>query len=215
MTRPPGQGSGEPWWARPGGVQPGRPAYPPQQPRPPYPPRQQPRPQYPPPQPPRPQYPPPQEPRPYYQPPQEPYPAQSWQPQQYPPPQQYGQSQPSVSPRPKPTPSRTPMIAGMVVAVVVIGGVALVGGLWFTGFFGSGTVLNVRAAEAGVQQILSDPINGYGANDVTKVDCNNGEDPAVEKGAGFTCKVEINGALRQVQVVFRDDAGTYEVDGPR
>jgi hypothetical protein len=108
------------------------------------------------------------------------------------------------------------MIAGMVVAVAVFGGLALVAGLWFTGFFGgSGTVLNVRAAEAGVQQILSDPINGYGANDVTKVDCNNGQDPAVEKGAGFSCKVEINGAQRQVQVVFRDDAGTYEVDGPR
>ena len=66
-----------------------------------------------------------------------------------------------------------------------------------------------------MQQILSDPINGYGANDVTSVTCNDGRDPAVEHGKGFTCQVTINGARRQVQVVFRDDAGTYEVDGPR
>ena len=108
------------------------------------------------------------------------------------------------------------MIAGVIVAVVVVGGLALVGGLWFTGFFGgSDTVLDVRQAEAGVQEILSDPINGYGANDVSAVKCNNGENPAVEQGKGFACDVTINGAKRQVQVVFRDDAGTFEVDGPR
>ena len=38
-------------------------------------------------------------------------------------------------------------------------------------------VLDVRQAEAGVKQILSDPINGYGANDVKSVKCNNGERP--------------------------------------
>ena len=95
----------------------------------------------------------------------------------------------------------------------------MVGGLWFTGFFdgggGSGTVLDVRKAEAGVQQILSDPINGYGANEVTAVKCNGGKNPAAEAGKGFACDVTINGAQRQVQVVFRDDAGTFEVDGPR
>ncbi len=111
----------------------------------------------------------------------------------------------------------------MVVAVVLIGGVALVGGLWFTGFFerggggggGSGTVLDVRKAEAGVQEILRNPINGYGANNVSAVKCNNGKNPAVEQGKGFACDVTINGAQRQVQVVFRDNTGTYEVDGPR
>lgn len=107
------------------------------------------------------------------------------------------------------------MIAGAIVAVVVIGGLALVGGLWFSGFFGSGTVLDVGHAEAGVKQILGDPINGYGANDVSAVKCNDGKDPKVEQGKGFTCDVTINGAKRKVQVVFRDDAGTYEVDGPR
>jgi hypothetical protein len=107
------------------------------------------------------------------------------------------------------------MIAGAVVAVVLIGAVALIGGLWVSGYLGGGTQLDVRQAEAGVQQILSDPINGYGANDVTAVECNNGENPTVEQGEGFTCAVEINGAQRQVRVVFRDDAGTYEVDGPR
>jgi hypothetical protein len=92
--------------------------------------------------------------------------------------------------------------------------VVLVAALWLFGYF-EGKVLDVRRAEAGVQQILSDPINGYGANTVTSVTCNNGSDPPVEKGKGFTCQVTINGARRQVQVVFRDDAGTYEVDGPR
>lgn len=107
------------------------------------------------------------------------------------------------------------MIAGAAVAIVVIGGVALVGGLWVTGFFGSGTVLDVGQAEAGVTKILSDPINGYGANEVSAVKCNGGKDPEVEVGQGFTCDVTINGAKRTVQVVFRDDVGTYEVDGPR
>jgi hypothetical protein len=37
----------------------------------------------------------------------------------------------------------------------------------------------------------------------------------VEAGEGFSCQVVIDGAVRDVQVVFRDDAGTYEVDGPR
>lgn len=194
MTRPPGQGQGgEPWWARPGGVQqPGRPPYPsqppPSQPRPPYPPRQQP--------------------RPYYPPPQQP----GWQPPQYG--QQPAPQQPPGS-RPPANQSRGPMIAGAAVAIVVIGGVALVGGLWVTGFFGSGTVLDVGQAEAGVTKILSDPINGYGANEVSAVKCNGGKDPEVEVGQGFTCDVTINGAKRTVQVVFRDDVGTYEVDGPR
>jgi hypothetical protein len=102
-------------------------------------------------------------------------------------------------------------------AAFILGFEAVVVGiaLWYFGFFDGGTVLDVRKAEAGVTQILSDPINGYGANNVTSIKCNDGEDPAVEQGEGFTCEVVINGAPRQVQVVFRDDAGTYEVDGPR
>jgi Domain of unknown function (DUF4333) len=141
---------------------------------------------------------------------------------QAPPPRQAWQQAPQApppAPPAAPKESRVAMITGAVVAIVLIGGLALVGGLWFTGFFdsmtGTGNVLDVKKAEAGVQQILSDPINGYGANDVTSVKCNGGKDPQVEAGKGFTCDVQINGAQRQVQVLFRDDAGTYEVDGPR
>jgi hypothetical protein len=106
------------------------------------------------------------------------------------------------------------MLVGIGVAIIVLGAAALTVALWGFGTFDS-TVLGVRQAEAGVQQILSDPINGYGANDVESVRCNGGEDPEIEAGKGFTCEVSIDGATRQVQVVFRDDAGTYEVDGPR
>jgi hypothetical protein len=107
---------------------------------------------------------------------------------------------------------RTLIWAGSAIVAVEV--VVLVVALWFFGYF-EGKVLDVRQAEAGVQQILSDPINGYGANEVTSVRCNDGRDPKVEQGKGFACQVTINGARRQVQVVFRDDAGTYEVDGPR
>jgi len=107
---------------------------------------------------------------------------------------------------------RTLIWAGLAIVAVEV--VVLVVALWFFGYF-EGKVLDVRQAEAGVQQILSDPINGYGANEVSSVRCNDGRDPTVEQGEGFTCQVTINGARRQVQVVFRDDAGTYEVDGPR
>jgi Domain of unknown function (DUF4333) len=99
-------------------------------------------------------------------------------------------------------------------AIIVLGVGVLVVALWSFGKFET-KVLDVRQAEAGVQQILSDPINGYGANDVESVECNDGENPAIETGKGFTCQVTIDDATRQVEVVFRDDAGTYEVDGPR
>jgi hypothetical protein len=109
-----------------------------------------------------------------------------------------------------------------VSVIVLLGCLALLGGLWFTGFFDggggagpNGTVLDVRKAEAGVKEILSNPINGYGANNVSAVKCNGGKNPPVEQGKGFACDVTINGAQRQVQVVFRDNNGTYEVDGPR
>lgn len=110
---------------------------------------------------------------------------------------------------------RTLIIAGLF--VVAFEAVVLVGALWYFGHFGSRStnVLDVRQAEAGVRQILSDPINGYGANEVQAVECNDGQNPRVKAGAGFSCRVRINGADRDVQVVFRDDAGTYEVDGPR
>jgi hypothetical protein len=103
-------------------------------------------------------------------------------------------------------------LAGL--AIILVEAAVSVVALWAFGYSGA-NVLDVRQAETGVQQILSDPINGYGANDVESVTCNDGRDPTIEEGKGFTCQVTINGARRQVQVVFRDDAGTYEVDGPR
>lgn len=75
--------------------------------------------------------------------------------------------------------------------------------------------LDVNKAQIGVQQILSDPINGYGRSNVSGVVCNGGRNPTVKKGRSFTCAVQINGATRQVTVAFRDDNGTYEVDQPR
>lgn len=79
----------------------------------------------------------------------------------------------------------------------------------------TGTRLDVRRAEAGVAQILSDPINGYGANRVVAVACNDGKNPVVRAGATFTCAVEINDTMRRVIVEFTDNNGTYAVDGPR
>ncbi|MFV8267050.1 DUF4333 domain-containing protein [Mycolicibacterium peregrinum] len=98
-----------------------------------------------------------------------------------------------------------------VVAVAVIGA-----GLWaWSRADTNSTRLDVHQAESGVAQILSDPINGYGANRVVAVACNNGRNPVVRAGATFTCAVEINDTLRRVIVEFTDDNGTYAVDGPR
>ena len=78
-----------------------------------------------------------------------------------------------------------------------------------------GKVLDVSKVEAGVQRILVDPVDGYGATSVSDVVCNNGNDPEIKEGATFTCGVIVDGRKRQVLVVFRDDNGTYEVDRPR
>jgi hypothetical protein len=78
-----------------------------------------------------------------------------------------------------------------------------------------GKVLNVSKAEAGVQRILLDPDDGYGATNVSDVVCNDGSDPEIRKGASFVCQVVVEGRKRQVLVVFSDDNGTYEVDRPR
>lgn len=99
-------------------------------------------------------------------------------------------------------------------ALVLVEAVVFVVVLWQLRVFDT-KVLDVRQAEAGVQQILSDPINGYGANDVSAVRCNNGQNPSAGKGDSFSCEVDINGSTRHVDVVFQDDDGTYAVDGPR
>jgi hypothetical protein len=78
-----------------------------------------------------------------------------------------------------------------------------------------GTVLDVTTVQVGVQQTLSDPASGYGANSVTDVSCNNGRNPSAAKGTTFTCDAIVNGAQRHVTVIVSDDNGTYEIDGPR
>ncbi len=103
-------------------------------------------------------------------------------------------------------------VLGLLAAVVVA--VILVLGFWAPGFFVT-TKLDVGKAEAGVQQILTDNTNGYGAKNVKDVKCNNGQNPTVKKGASFDCDVSIDGTKRSVTVTFQDNKGTYEVGRPK
>ncbi|WP_199255829.1 DUF4333 domain-containing protein [Mycolicibacterium mengxianglii] len=103
-------------------------------------------------------------------------------------------------------------VLGVLGAIIVA--VVLVLGFWKPGFFVT-TKLDVDKAQQGVQQILTDEANGYGATNVQDVTCNGGESPTVKKGDTFTCEVSIDGTKRQVTVTFQDDDGTYEVGRPR
>jgi hypothetical protein len=105
-------------------------------------------------------------------------------------------------------------VAGVGLPIVVAAPVVLVLTLRQPGFSDT-KELDVNQAQFGVHQILTDPVNGYGRNKVSRVSCNNGRNPIVEKGRGFTCEVQIKGITRRVSVVFRDDNGTYEVGLPR
>ncbi|SEH76343.1 protein of unknown function [Mycolicibacterium rutilum] len=100
-----------------------------------------------------------------------------------------------------------------VLAAIIIAVVAVLG-FWKPGFFVTKT-LDIDAAQTGVQQILTDEANGYGAKNVKDVKCNDGQNPTVEKGATFNCEVSIDGTKRQVTVTFQDDDGTYEVGRPK
>ena len=110
----------------------------------------------------------------------------------------------------KPAHRRTLIIVSLATIAAVLIGV----GIWQLSTHQS-VVIDVAQAEAGVRQILSDPINGYGANTISALECNGGRDPSAEKGDSFTCQVEIDGTVRQVYVEFQDDNGTFAVDGPR
>lgn len=103
-------------------------------------------------------------------------------------------------------------VIGLLAAIIVA--VVLVMGFWKPGFFVT-TKLDIDAAQTGVQQILTDETNGYGATNVKDVKCNDGQNPTVERGATFDCEVSIDGTKRQVTVTFQDDSGTYEVGRPR
>lgn len=103
-------------------------------------------------------------------------------------------------------------IGGGVLAIVLV----VLGVLFFLwpGWLVS-KELDVNAAQSGVQQILSDEENGYGAQNVENVVCNDGSNPPVETGGTFTCDVDIDGTKREVTVTFQNDDGTYEVGRPR
>jgi hypothetical protein len=103
-------------------------------------------------------------------------------------------------------------VIGLLAAIIVA--VVLVMGFWKPGFFMT-TKLDVSAAQSGVQQILTDEANGYGAKNVKDVKCNQGNSPTVKKGDTFNCEVSIDGTKRQVTVTFQDNNGTYEVGRPK
>ncbi|CAN5307445.1 hypothetical protein BH11ACT6_BH11ACT6_52390 [soil metagenome] len=130
------------------------------------------------------------------------------QPGQYP----YGQQPPGDDGGSKSSMAALGTILGVLGAIIVA--VVLVLGFWKPGFFVT-TKLDVAKAQEGVQQILSDEANGYGAKNVQDVNCNDGQSPTVQKGDTFDCEVSIDGTKRQVTVTFQDDDGTYEVGRPR
>jgi hypothetical protein len=105
----------------------------------------------------------------------------------------------------------------MVMGGVLVGAIvalALVLGLRGFGAFNR-QVLDVNKAQDAVKRVITDPTAGYGVDNVTDINCNNGENPSANKGDTFTCQVTVDGKKRHVTAVFIDDNGTYEVDRPR
>jgi Domain of unknown function (DUF4333) len=147
--------------------------------------------------------------QPAYPPVQQP-PQQAAQQTPYSPPQ-YAQ-QPAATVQPKSS-MRWLFIAGGVLLGAILAAV-LVFVLLSFGAFG-GQQLNVTKAQEAVRQVITDPVTGYGMENVTDVKCNNGENPTAKKGGTFTCDVTVDGKKHQVRAVFIDDNGTYEVDRPR
>lgn len=77
------------------------------------------------------------------------------------------------------------------------------------------TVLDISRAQLVVAQVVTDPVDGYGAHSVSNVVCNQGRNPEVHQGAGFECIATVDGASRRIAVVFQDNSGTYAIDRPR
>ncbi|OHV01737.1 DUF4333 domain-containing protein [Mycobacterium talmoniae] len=134
-------------------------------------------------------------------------PGQYGQPGQFPP---YGQ------PGPEQGKKGNKAVIGSVIGVLAALAVVafLVSGFWLPGFLVT-TKLDIKKAQDGVQQILTDQTNGYGAKNVKDVKCNNDVDPKVKKNDTFECEVSIDGTKRKVTVTFQDDKGTYEVGRPK
>ncbi len=158
-------------------------------------------------------------------PPQYAQPGQYGQPNQYGQPGQYGEpgqyGQPGQYPQQyqpyeQAGKKRSFALIGSVVGVIafLLIAVVLVLGFWQPGFFVT-TQLDVTKAQTGVQQILTDETNGYGAKNVKDVKCNHGQNPVVKKGGTFDCDVNIDGAPKHVTVTFQDNKGTYEVGRPQ
>ena len=103
------------------------------------------------------------------------------------------------------------LIGASVVAVIAVA-VALALLIWKNP---STRQLDVAKAQQGVAEVLSDPINGYGAEQVSQVSCNGGTNPPIGDGRTFTCQAVIDGDPYDVTVTFKGDDGTYEVDWPR
>ncbi|MGY4712131.1 DUF4333 domain-containing protein [Mycolicibacterium sp. CBM1] len=135
---------------------------------------------------------------------------------QYPPQGQPGQYAPYPQPGGEEMAKRSTAVIGTVAGVLaaIVIAVVLVLGFWKPGFFVT-TKLDITKAQQGVQQILTDETNGYGAKNVKDVKCNNGQNPTVKKGDTFNCEVSIDGTKRQVTVTFQDNNGTYEVGRPK
>ncbi|MFA5708763.1 DUF4333 domain-containing protein [Mycolicibacterium sp.] len=122
-------------------------------------------------------------------------------------------------PAPPPVVKRAPakssrwwIVAGA--AVVLLGGVALGVGLSTLNPVRD-NVLEVSQVEDDVTAVLLDPVDGYGVTGLTKIRCNDGDDPVVAAGAEFRCEVVVDDKPQSVLAVFQDDAGTYAVDRPR
>jgi Domain of unknown function (DUF4333) len=105
------------------------------------------------------------------------------------------------------------LITGGVLMGVIVALALLLGLLGFGAF--NRQVLDVNKAQEAVKRVITDPTAGYGVDNVTDVNCNNGDNPSAKKGDTFTCQVTVDGKRRHVTAVFIDDNGTYEVDRPR
>ncbi len=104
-------------------------------------------------------------------------------------------------------------VTAFAAAAVLIAGAALV--LSLTETRTPARVLDIAKTQRQVEQILRDPLEGYGAGTVTAVVCNNGINPTIARGSEFSCKATVDGSQRRIAVVFQDDDGTYAVDRPR
>jgi hypothetical protein len=140
------------------------------------------------------------------------YPQYAQQPGQYGYPGPYGAKPADAAGAPNQS-KRWLLITGGVLLGVIVA-LALVLGLWGFGAFNR-QVLDVNKAQEAVKRVITDPTAGYGVDNVTDVNCNNGDNPSAKKGDTFTCQVTVDGKKRHVTAVFIDDNGTYEVDRPR